>query len=169
MAAERERVLKRLGSYWKMEAVNVVGLPAFLCWMASKYGGVGWASGLALGAVAFLLVIGTAYWHAKNRQLRAKPGLQKTLRYLARLRLPALLWTSAAIAAAAVVQLRPDLAAGAGDRWVALAAAILAALEYVNYYHRQLQHFDNVADIKRLVTGRGFRRSQMARDLERYS
>ena len=57
----------------------------------------------------------------------------------------------------------------AGDRWVALAAAVLAALEYVNYYHRQLQHFDNFADIKRLLTGRGFRRSQMARDLERYS
>jgi hypothetical protein len=32
-----------------------------------------------------------------------------------------------------------------------------------------LQHFDNVADIRRLLTGRGFRRSQMARDLERYS
>jgi hypothetical protein len=169
MAAQRDQILTRLGSYWKLEAVNVITVPAFLCWMASKYGGVGWASGLALGAVAFLLVIGAAYWHAKNRQLHGQPGLPKTLRYLARLRLPALVWTSVALAAAAVVQLRPDLAASAGDRWVALAAAVLAALEYVNYYHRQLQHFDNFADIKRLLTGRGFRRSQMARDLERYS
>jgi hypothetical protein len=40
-------------------------------------------------------------------------------------------------------------------------------LEYVNYYHRQLQHFDHAADWKRLLAGRGFRVSQMAADLQR--
>jgi hypothetical protein len=32
---------------------------------------------------------------------------------------------------------------------------LLAALEYMNYYHRQLQHFDNMADFKRLITAEG--------------
>ncbi|MDQ3080564.1 MAG: hypothetical protein M3R03_11290 [Pseudomonadota bacterium] len=42
---------------------------------------------------------------------------------------------------------------------------LLAGLEYVNYYHRQLQHFDNLADLKRLFSGRGFKPSHMARSL----
>jgi hypothetical protein len=52
------------------------------------------------------------------------------------------------------------------DRIAATACAVLAALEYVNYYHRQLQHFDNWADFKRLIAGKGFRKSWMARDLD---
>jgi hypothetical protein len=52
------------------------------------------------------------------------------------------------------------------DQIAATACAALAALEYVNYYHRQLQHFDSWADFKRLLAGKGFRKSWMARDLE---
>jgi hypothetical protein len=32
----------------------------------------------------------------------------------------------------------------------------------------QLQHFDNGADFKRLIGGRGFRRAHLARDLAAY-
>jgi hypothetical protein len=49
-----------------------------------------------------------------------------------------------------------------------IAAAVLillAALEYVNYYHRQLQHFDCWSDFKRLISTRQLRPSHMARDL----
>jgi hypothetical protein len=57
------------------------------------------------------------------------------------------------------------------DLWSpdAIAAAVLAtlaALEYVNYYHVQLQHFDNAADFKRLVSGKGFRRAHLARAID---
>jgi uncharacterized integral membrane protein len=45
---------------------------------------------------------------------------------------------------------------------------LLAVLEYINYYHVQLQHFDHVADWRRLVSGRGFRRSHLAREIERW-
>jgi uncharacterized membrane protein len=55
-----------------------------------------------------------------------------------------------------------------GDRIVATIAAILAALEYINYYHRQVQHFDHMSDFKRLLKGRGFRPSQMNQDLKRW-
>lgn len=58
-----------------------------------------------------------------------------------------------------------------GWTWPVIGAAILtllAALEYVNYYHRQLQHFDRSSDFKRLITGGGFRRSHMARNLTAY-
>ena len=46
-----------------------------------------------------------------------------------------------------------------------LVVTILGVLEYVNYYHVQLQHFDNMADWRRLLAGRGFRPAHMARDL----
>ena len=55
---------------------------------------------------------------------------------------------------------------GLADRNVATACAVLAVLEYVNYYHRQLQHFDSREDFRRLLTGKGFRKSWLARDLE---
>lgn len=60
-----------------------------------------------------------------------------------------------------------EFALSLGDRITASIAASLAMLEYVNYYHRQLQHFDHAADWKRLLEGRGFRASQMATDLQR--
>ena len=62
----------------------------------------------------------------------------------------------------------PQISVSLGDRIAATVCGLLAALEYINYYHRQLQHFDNAADFKRLMSGRGFRRSQMAADLERF-
>jgi hypothetical protein len=45
---------------------------------------------------------------------------------------------------------------------------LLAVIEYVNFYHVQIQHFDHAADWKRLVSGRGFRRSHLARAIERH-
>jgi hypothetical protein len=45
---------------------------------------------------------------------------------------------------------------------------LLAVLEYVNYYHVQLQHFDHDADWRRLMSGRGFRPSHLAREIDRW-
>jgi hypothetical protein len=43
---------------------------------------------------------------------------------------------------------------------------LLAVLEYVNYYHVQLNHFDNAADFRRLLSGKGFRKPHLARLVE---
>jgi hypothetical protein len=45
---------------------------------------------------------------------------------------------------------------------------LLAVLDYVNYYHVQLQHFDHPPDWRRLVSGRGFRPSHLARQIARW-
>ncbi|MEN9392769.1 MAG: hypothetical protein RLZZ104_1112, partial [Pseudomonadota bacterium] len=60
----------------------------------------------------------------------------------------------------------PSWSAGLADRNIATGCAVLAVLEYINYYHRQLQHFDNGEDFQRLLAGKGFRKSWMARDIE---
>jgi hypothetical protein len=53
-------------------------------------------------------------------------------------------------------------------QYSAMLFSLLALLEYINYYHYQLQHFDNQADFQRLISGRGFRQSHLARALEQY-
>jgi hypothetical protein len=59
--------------------------------------------------------------------------------------------------------------AGLSAQFVAPAVLLLlAVLEYINYYHVQLQHFDHAPDWQRLVSGRGFRRSHLAREIERW-
>jgi hypothetical protein len=83
-------------------------------------------------------------------------------------RLPILILTGFGSLAAIAGWLLPGIAVSLADTICASVAASVAILEYVNYYHRQLQHFDNVADFKRLITGKGFRPSQMARDLRMY-
>jgi hypothetical protein len=160
----RADLLARLEPYWKMEAANVFALPALAIWLSK--GDLSWVSLVPMAAMVLLLAIGALYWWGKVRQLKGEPqNWTGLLRTLARLQLPALGLTLAGCATAAAGWIVSDLALGTADRWVATGCAILAALEYVNYYHRQLQHFDNKADFKRMLAGKGFRPSWMARDL----
>lgn len=160
-------VTRRLRAYWQMEAANVLFVPVF------AIGLVFWAGGtltpalvIAAMACAALLVVGAIYWRAVLRQLEGSPGaLASWIPRLAAVEAPMLvLAVVAAIATGAEFAL-----AGGGWTPARIAAAsltALAVLEYVNYYRVQLQHFDNWADFKRLVTGRGLRQSHMARDIQ---
>ncbi|MGC4791050.1 hypothetical protein ACLQ22_24870 [Micromonospora sp. DT178] len=153
----REAARRRLRSLAGWELLNVplqawvwfqlVGLPPTAANLAG------------FGAFAALLVVGTAYWALKLRQLRrGEPRLPGRRHFVtARAALPFLLAT--VIAACAVAAVRtPGVRAYPG-----LAFGLFAVLEYVNYFHVQLMH-DNRADLRRLVTV-GFRRSHLARDL----
>ena len=166
MAARKQP--RRFGSYAAMEAGNVFLIPGLALWLTRPTGVLEAAVIAApILAVAAFLIIGALYWRsvdqalrgggsaARNRALSLADGAEKPLLLL--LALAAL----SSILGAVVL----------GPRAVVLAAAVLtllAALEYVNYYHRQLQHFDNARDFKRLLTGRGLRRSHMARNLAAY-
>ena len=161
----RADLLKRLDPYWKMEAANAVIVPLFVLWITG--GQIGWVAAVPLAATVLLLVIGALYWRGKVRQLRGEgAGFPALLRRIAAWRRPALVLTLAGCAAAVVGWLVPGWAVGPADRYAATGCAILAGLEYVNYYHRQLQHFDNLADFRRLLAGQGFRKSWLARDLD---
>lgn len=160
----RSELKARLSGYWKMEGINMMLVPAIMLWLADWQ--VGWVSALPLLCMISLLGIGTLYWRAKFHQLDSGRDLRPTLKPIALLQLPMLLLTVAAVASAVIAWLQPELSLGLADRWVAALAALLGLLEYVNYYHRQLQHFDNWDDFKRLRQGRGFRVSQMARDID---
>ena len=164
MHGRRGRLQRRLKGYWRFEALNVLLVPAGAVYFASRCdGSLGACSLVALLAASLLLVAGAIYWRAKLIELLAGGSADPTVRRLAKARAWLLLFTCTAVLAAALSWL--GLARSGVDRWVATLAALLAVAEYVNYFHVQLQHFDHWPDLRRLLTGRGFRQAHLARDI----
>jgi len=149
------RLTKRLRWYWQMEASNVLIVPGaagVLVWAAGGAGSI--ALVLSIAAIATPLVIGTLYWRAVLHRLEGAVAVFAYWipRLAAAEAFAILLVGAAAFTCAADIVL-------AGGRWTpeliaAVVLTALAALEYVNYFHVQLQHFDNRADFNRLLSGR---------------
>lgn len=155
---------RRLEGYWRLEGFNVLLVPAIALYLAWPPQGAG-AIALLLTLVtnALLLLAGAAYWRASLRRLRGDAATMRALLpRLDRAQRPILLLVFASGIA--------TVAAALVDGWttsviVATGAAVLAALEYINYYRVQLQHFDHAPDFARLLRGRGWRAAHMGRDL----
>ena len=161
------RLRRDVRAYGRMEAGNAVAAPALGLYF-------GWPSqladavllGLALVAVTLGLVAGARYWLALDARLKHRPGpMDRAMAFASAAQLPMLVATILA-----AFGLAATLIFGEWSRSnsVAAIATALAALEYLNYYHVQLQHFDNANDSRRLLSGRGFRRAHLARDLARW-
>lgn len=134
---DRAELRRHLTKYWKMEAGNVLLIPAMGCamlWSGDVTPDV--AAIAAMTACSLLLVIGAAAWRM------ALAGLDG----------------DTALATASVVEggWRPNSFAAAGF-------TLMGWLEYVNYYHVQLQNFDSAIDLKRLQAGRGLRSAHLGR------
>ena len=166
----RSKLRKRLSQYWKLELGNAVFIPAVAAYLAhSAGGGLGPLTWLTFLPMCGLLLIGSLYWRGKLHALDGQPGsLNSALALADKLDKALLVASSMAIVFAAASWIYPALSASFADRVAASVCATLAGLEYVNYYRRQLQHFDHAADFKRLLAGKGFRQAQMAVDLARY-
>ena len=163
--ARSDRSPRNFNAYWKMEAANVVFVPGFALVLGFPRDGVeAIALGLAIAATAGFLVVGTLFWRGVDRRLRFGDPIsaRRALDFADRVERPLLIICAAAIATTIVALILNGWTPAA---IAASALSALAALEYVNYYHWQLQHFDNRADLKRLLSGRGARPSHMARDL----
>lgn len=160
-------VARRLSWYWQVELANAAVVPAFFFVFAIMNGArLGWPSLLALVPVCGLLVVGGLYWRGKLRALQGRrASLDAALALADRCDRPLLVLTLAALALAGAVLLAALPGSTAGDSWAVPIAALLALAEYVNYYRRQLQHFDNWPDFVRLLKGQGLRPAKMAVDL----
>ena len=147
-----------------MEAANIILLPALAFWVAKPDNALDiGVMTLAYGGAALLLLVGALYWRGLlYRKLGNAAPLDRALRFADMVQRPSLswFWLAAAAASAALV-----LRGFSGPVIAAWIGVLLMGLEYVNYYKVQLQHFDNLADLKRLLRGRGFRQAHMARDL----
>ena len=166
----KDKIKKRLDSYWKLELMNVIVLPAVMVLWPLSYGyRIGWGSYFSMIPMCGLLYIGGIYWRSKRQALDVGIApVQLVMPRISKAQYPLMLLSIIAITIAILLWVRPDLSASRGDQWTATTAAALAGLEYINYYHRQLQHFDHGPDFKRLLAGQGFRRSQLAKDLKNW-
>ncbi len=167
---QKEKLIKRLRMYWQLEIGNVVLVPAIalvLAFQAKQ--SVSWLSAVCLLPTCGLLLIGGLYWRGKLKVLEGdKRVLDGALNLAHTWQWPLALLSVLVSILAVASWVFPGIGSSIGDRIIASTAAALAVLEYINYYHRQLQHFDHVDDFKRLISGRGFRRAQMAVDLKRW-
>jgi hypothetical protein len=159
---DRTALRKHLSSYWKLEAGNVLLVPAMgLLFLFSQHDAPDLAAWMGLAACSWLLVIGAAAWRQSLALLDGDTALaNRLIGFCARGEVPAL-----ALLVAATLALG---AAVAAEGWhprtaVALIGSLLGWLEYVNYYHWQLQNFDSMIDWRRLLAGRGLRRAHMGR------
>ena len=160
------RVAKRLKTYWQLEALNVVLLPAFVLFVVwSSDGAPDLTLAVALIANAVLLVIGACYWRIVLLRIEGHPrAFEQWLPRLAAAEPAALALTVLSVAVTAY-----DVAT-AGGAWptvriASVAMTSLAALEYVNYYRFQLQYFDHAPDFAALLKRKALKRSHMARDI----
>ncbi len=158
------RRLRDFGSYANLEAFNALLIPAvatYFGWPTDRSGAI--LLVVANAALVIGLIVGAAYWWGVAARLRRRPApMARALRLADVAQRPMLLLTLIA-AAGCAWQLADD--GVTLTTIVSFVVTILAALEYINYYHVQLQHFDNVRDFRKLLRGGGFRRAHLARDL----
>jgi hypothetical protein len=164
----RKRIISRLKSYWRLEAANAVFVPGLVAILVINSGDrVSTPLMLAMAACALLLVIGATAWRMELRSAEGDTRLEcVAMPWLARLQTPSLSLAALSVCAAGVEVWRDG-----GWSPSALATtilALLAALEYINYYVIQLQHFDHAADFARLIRGKGFREAHLAKSLRRW-
>lgn len=156
---------RNLRAYGLMEAFNVLLVPGFALVVATPRVPLEMAiMALAILACGGFLVVGARYWLALDAKLKGKgrERLARALRFADRAERPLLMASGAAVLAVAggfaLVGFTAPIVAGA-------LLTALAWLEYVNYYHRQLQNFDKASDLARLFGSGRLRRAHMARDL----
>jgi hypothetical protein len=163
-ASRNQALHRRLGPYWKMEMGCAVIIPCVVLAKAfprtpSEVAAVA----LSLLGASLLLLLGGAYWFGVLQKAKGEPSAHRTVMRIAdRAEWPVVLllaaaWIATAIAFAGNGMSPPVIAA--------LGCSALATLEYVNYFKVQLQNFDHAPDLKRLLSGRGFRRAHLGRDL----
>ncbi|MGB0906588.1 MAG: hypothetical protein ACPGVT_03760 [Maricaulaceae bacterium] len=167
---KRAEISKRLKMYYQCELMNVVLMPGTMFGYAIYKGQkIGWTSVAACVPMCTLLLIGGLYWLAKYKAIHGKRTLlPKVMARASVLQWPLCIMSVAAFALVIAVWVVPGITHSTGDKAITSFAGIMALLEYINYYHRQLQHFDRAADFKRLLAGKGFRPAQMAVDLRKW-
>lgn len=168
MASPTPSLKRNFGTYAALEAANVMLVPALALWF-------GWprspseivAIAVSIVAVSGLLVVGAVFWRAIDLRLKGKDGgaVTRAVKFAAVAQRPMALATagSAVTAVAALV-----INGASGAAIAAAAMSFLALLEYVNYYHWQLQVFDNAADLRRMVSTRQLKRARLSRALAAY-
>ena len=169
-SSNKERLVRRLRPYWKMECGNIFLLPLAGMYLIAFVFGSTITISLCVSMIAtsWLLIIGTISLRMMLEDLQGNKSFgEYWLPVLDRAQIPSLILAmfSCIVTIGDACSVFPNFRA---SQYGSFLFSLLALLEYINYYHRQVQHFDNAADFQRLIEGRGFRRSHLSFRLERW-
>jgi len=168
VASPTPRLKRNFRAYAAMEGANVILVPGLALWLGWPRSATETAAiTLSIVAAAGLLVVGTLFWRALDRRLKGRDNgsFERAMKFADAAQRPMAMFTGASVVGAIAAF------ASHGASRAAIAAGLLsflALLEYVNYYHRQLQVFDNAADLRRLLATGRFKRARLARGLAAY-
>ncbi len=160
-------VVHRLQRYWKIEALNVLLIPTITLLMVRPRRWHEWLGiGLGLTVCCALLAVGAYYWKAASeRAMKQSHRIIAFLPLADALQRPLAVLTGALVATALLTLTFSGAARGTVGT---LILAVLAVLEFVNYYHFQLQYFDHQPDWLRLMRDKKLRQSHLSKDLASY-
>jgi hypothetical protein len=145
-----------------MEGFNAILIPLLAFgFVRPSLGLESWLLAGSLLPCCLLLIVGTAYWYALHARLNGnRYPMVRVVRVARIIQLPSLLITLASFGLVGFAFTQPGALA-----YVMLGIATLSVLEWINYYVVQLQHFDNLADFKRMISGKGFMQAHLAREI----
>lgn len=158
----RQRLNHRLTYLWTFEllAAGLFTLLVILSWRRAE---LGLLTAVSLVLVVFMLVHGSLYWYAKRRAISRRPLLSDRafVRLFRLCRLTSLVGLALGGLTLVAVLLRGT---SRSDLWVGLGLWGLAALEFVNYYVRQLM-YDTPAELRWLLRSGRLKVAPLRRDL----
>lgn len=117
----------------------------------------------------FILLQGTIYWREKLKRLRNNDSLAtpiKLVRQLTLFKRINIIIIGVGIFAFSIDFIRWHLALPFKGFLLTIGIYVFALLEFINYYYIQLS-YDNVADIRNLLTNRRLKRACINKDIKR--
>ena len=155
----------RLGPYWKMEQGCALVFPPLAFGLTRPTSLISiTVLALALIACCSTLWVGGAYWRAVWTRLQGgRASMPGALRMAARWKVPGLVVTAISMIVSSLNIGFQGVSSASLGAW---GLSLLAVLEYINYYHFQLQNFDHGPTWRRFLRRRAFPRAHMAKDLE---
>jgi hypothetical protein len=165
--SRQEKLIKRLRYLWTWELFDSFFLPLLAVVLFRMLDEpLGALTLYASGLVAWLLWQGSAYWYLKLQAIKTGERIKcEHFRWFARLK--TINWVLIALlpAVLALKILRGDAAFGP-DWTFGSFLYILAILEQINYYHRQLM-YDYPTDWRYLMKHKRLKHSSLRRSLDR--
>jgi hypothetical protein len=161
----KQHLKRRMRDLWTFELLNAAVIFPLFYYTLSLHYRLGWFSTLALGMVSAIMIVGAAFWFLKGWALSGSTRLYHpaTRRIF---RASKIAFGVALVALAGLFAAR--IVAGVDASWaewvIGGGLALMALLEYVNYYYIQLS-YDNRADLAYLRAHRRLKRAVMVREL----
>jgi len=166
LVLQRQKLIKRLRSLRNLELFNIFFLPICLYFVLWSRETIHWQPYVvSIFGICAILAQSVIYWHLKLQSIRKNEAALPSYAYPV---FAFFKWANLLLFAVYPVLFLLGNATSSDDFQVSIWSNLLyifGILEYVNYYHDQLSHY-NLNDIRYLIRYKKIRRSPLWTDLQ---